>query len=94
MLLTESAGVRTAPEFVESLMELPVGWVTEPINNLTLSQQIAALGNGVVPLQAVAALQPLSAEQTDDASCRCGPAYAMSNGARNVHASARWHSLA
>lgn len=37
-------------------MGLSEGWVTEPVHQLTANQQIAALGNGVLPLQAVIAL--------------------------------------
>ena len=36
-------------------MGLPTGWVTES-DELTQNQQITALGNGVLPLQAAAAL--------------------------------------
>lgn len=51
-LLNETAGPRPAPEFVEWLMGLPLGWVSDPAYELTSNQQIAALGNGVLPLQA------------------------------------------
>ncbi|MGV1010706.1 MAG: hypothetical protein ACOYBY_19320 [Dermatophilaceae bacterium] len=37
-------------------MGLPAGWVTHPAYDLTANQQNTALGNGVLPLQAVAAL--------------------------------------
>ena len=47
---------RPAPEFVEWLMGLPNGWVTADLLGLTPNQQITALGNGVLVLQAVAAL--------------------------------------
>jgi len=36
-------------------MGLPTGWVTDA-DELTQNQQITALGNGVLPLQAAAAL--------------------------------------
>lgn len=39
-------------------MGLPAGWVTYT-HQLTQNQQIAALGNGVLPLQSVAALSIL-----------------------------------
>ncbi|MGC4152311.1 MAG: DNA cytosine methyltransferase [Propionicimonas sp.] len=55
-LLNDAKGPRPAPVFVEWLMGLPAGWVTHPSNRLTPNQQITALGNGVLPLQAVAAL--------------------------------------
>lgn len=38
-------------------MGLPLGWVTDPHRGLTPNQQIAALGNGVLPLHAVTALR-------------------------------------
>lgn len=42
--------------FVEWLMGPPTGWVTDS-DELTQNQQITALGNGVLPLQACAALR-------------------------------------
>lgn len=36
-------------------MDLPTGWVTDS-DELTQNQQITALGNGVLPLQAATAL--------------------------------------
>ncbi|WEF20076.1 hypothetical protein [Microbacterium maritypicum] len=39
-------------------MGLPTGWVTDA-EVLTQNQQITALGNGVLPIQAVAALTTL-----------------------------------
>ena len=38
-------------------MGLPETWVTTPNCGLTPNQQITALGNGVLPLQAACALQ-------------------------------------
>ena len=61
-LLNDAAGPRPAPEFVEWLMGLPIGWVTESAYGLTANQQLAALGNGVLPLQAFAALHALQAQ--------------------------------
>ena len=55
-LLNEGEGPRPAPEFVEWIMGLPAGWVTDTTHGLTANQQITALGNGVVPLQAALAL--------------------------------------
>jgi DNA (cytosine-5)-methyltransferase 1 len=52
-LLNESAKPRPAPQFIEWVMGLPPGWVTAPEHELTDNQQITALGNGVLPLQAV-----------------------------------------
>jgi len=48
----------TNPEFIEWMMGLPAGWVTE-VPGLTRNQQIKALGNGVVPQCAAAALRQL-----------------------------------
>ena len=48
----------TTTEFVEWLMGLPAGWVTE-VPGLTRNQQIKALGNGVVPQQSAYALTQL-----------------------------------
>lgn len=39
-------------------MGLPTGWVTDPTQGLTPNQQITALGNGVLPLQATFAINP------------------------------------
>lgn len=49
----------TNPEFVEWLMGLRPGWVTDPAIGLTRAQQLKALGNGVVPQQAGFALTRL-----------------------------------
>ena len=46
-----------SPRFVEWMMGLPAGWVTDvPISR---ANQLRALGNGVIPLQASAAIQSL-----------------------------------
>lgn len=50
-------GQRLSPRFVEFLMGLPDGWVTDPVIGLTRNEQLKALGNGVVPQQAEAALR-------------------------------------
>ena len=55
-LLKDGVGPRPAPEFIEWLMGLPPRWVTHPEHGLTANQQAAALGNGVLPLQASTAL--------------------------------------
>ncbi|GAA1562157.1 DNA cytosine methyltransferase [Brevibacterium picturae] len=60
-LLSEDAGPRPSPKFVEWLMGLPPGWVSDVRHGLTANQQIAALGNGVLPVQAVQALNYLRA---------------------------------
>ncbi|WP_251023038.1 DNA cytosine methyltransferase [Streptomyces sp. ISL-10] len=51
---------RLSPAFVEWLMGLPAGHVTD-VPGLTRTQQLKALGNGVVPRQAEAALRLLAA---------------------------------
>ena len=38
------------------MMGLPAGWVTDPELGLTRTQQLRAIGNGVVPQQAAVAL--------------------------------------
>ena len=48
---------RPAPPFVEWLMGLPEGWMRDSRYELTTGQQLAALGNGVLPRQAVSALE-------------------------------------
>jgi DNA (cytosine-5)-methyltransferase 1 len=48
---------RLNPQFVEYLMGLPKGWVTDI--ELSYTQQLKILGNGVVPQQAYYALQML-----------------------------------
>jgi DNA (cytosine-5)-methyltransferase 1 len=53
-------GQRLSPRFVEWMMGLPAGWVTD-VPGLTRNAQLKALGNGVVPQQALAALQVLDA---------------------------------
>lgn len=56
---TDARG-RLSPAFVEWLMGLPAGHVTA-VPDLTRTQQLKALGNGVVPAQAAAALRLLLA---------------------------------
>ncbi len=46
---------RLSPAFVEWLMMLPAGHVTDPAIGLPRNDQLKALGNGVVPPQAAAA---------------------------------------
>lgn len=50
---------RLSPRFVEWMMCLPDGWVTD-VPGVTRNEQLALLGNGVVPTQAVAALRHLA----------------------------------
>lgn len=49
---------RLAPEFVEWMMGLPGGWVTD-VAGISRLNQLKMLGNGVVPQQAAAALVEL-----------------------------------
>lgn len=49
---------RLSPLFVEWLMGLPDGWVTD-VPGITRSDALTALGNGVVPQQAAAAIRHL-----------------------------------
>ena len=62
---TESTGrdgnPRLSPSFVEWMMGLPEGWVTQ-VPGLKRSGQLHALGNGVVPQQAEMALRLLLAQ--------------------------------
>lgn len=56
--LGQTGNPRLSPRFVEWLMGLPAGHVTE-VPGLSRNQQLKALGNGVVPQQAAAALRML-----------------------------------
>ncbi|MET7872583.1 hypothetical protein [Streptomyces cyaneofuscatus] len=47
-------------------MGLPAGWVTD-VPGLSRTAQLKALGNGVVPQQAMAALRHLAARQEPEA---------------------------
>ncbi len=60
-ILNEDTGPRPAPGFVEWLMGLPAGWVTDVGLGLSQGQQLSALGNGVLPRQATSALRMLAA---------------------------------
>ncbi len=57
-LLNDADGPRPAPAFVEWFMGLPTEWVTGA-GGLTQNQQITALGNGVLPVQAAFAITGL-----------------------------------
>jgi hypothetical protein len=50
---------KLSPPFVEWMMGLPAGHVTDPGIGLTRTQQLKVLGNGVVPQQAASALRML-----------------------------------
>lgn len=47
---------RLSSRFAEWMMLLPDGWVTDPSIGLSRNEQLKAIGNGVVPAQAYAAL--------------------------------------
>lgn len=47
---------RLSPRFSEWMMGLPAGWVTD-VPGITRNEALKALGNGVVPQQAAAALR-------------------------------------
>ena len=53
----KGGAARLSPRFVEWMMGLPDGWVTD--TDTTRNEQLKALGNGVVPQQAEAALRHL-----------------------------------
>ena len=61
---TDTAG-RLSPVFTEWLMGLPDGWVTNT-PGLTRAAMLRALGNGVVPQQAVAAIHALHQRAISD----------------------------
>lgn len=56
--LNSKGNPRLSARFAEWMMGLPDGWVTDVLG-ITRSQQLKALGNGVVPQQAAAALSCL-----------------------------------
>ncbi|WP_329240298.1 hypothetical protein OG417_39995 [Actinoallomurus sp. NBC_01490] len=55
---------RLSARFVEWMMGLPAGWVTDL--PLTRTAQMRLLGNGVVPQQAIAAFRKLDAQLYGD----------------------------
>lgn len=46
---------RLSAEFASWMMGLPAGWVTDPAIGISRADQLKAIGNGVVPQQAIAA---------------------------------------
>jgi len=50
---------RLSPAFVEWMMGLPEGWVTDPAIGISRNDQLKACGNGVVPQQCAAAVRYL-----------------------------------
>lgn len=57
--LNSKGNPRLAAPFAEWMMGLPEGWVTSPEIGLTRAQQLKAIGNGVCPQQAEAAIRHL-----------------------------------
>ena len=53
---------RLNPAFVEWMMGLPAGWVTDPAIGISRNDQLKALGNGVVPRQAALAVSLLTGQ--------------------------------
>lgn len=51
-------GIKLSPHFCEWLMGLPAGWVTD-VEGVSPNEQIARIGNGVVPAQAYHAFKAL-----------------------------------
>jgi DNA (cytosine-5)-methyltransferase 1 len=62
---------RLAAVFVEWLMGLPPGWVTD-VPGISRSAQLRALGNGVIPAQAATALTLLLGDVLADPQARSG----------------------
>lgn len=60
-------GRRLSPRFVEWMQMLPEGWVTD-VPGLTRDEQLTALGNGVVPPQAIEAQRRLLAIEAERAA--------------------------
>lgn len=54
------------PAFVEWMMGLPSGWVTDPHLDVSRTQQLRMLGNAVVPQQAALAWRILTAAHSGD----------------------------
>ena len=58
--LSPTGKPRLSAHFTEWMMGLPDGWVTASEIGLTRNEQLKACGNGVVPQQAIAALQDMA----------------------------------
>lgn len=62
--LTAKGKHRLSADFAAWMMGIPAGWVTDPAIGISRNEQLKAIGNGVVPQQAAAALRDmLAAEQ-------------------------------
>ena len=57
---------RLSPRFVEWMMGLPAGHVTDPAIGISRNDQLKALGNGVVPQQAAAATRQFVRDTTSE----------------------------
>ena len=62
----KSGAARLSPRFVEWMMGLPNGWVTDPAIGISRNDQLKALGNGVVPQQAALAIDVMLKGAADD----------------------------
>ncbi|MFE3647698.1 hypothetical protein ACFXO2_07620 [Streptomyces sp. NPDC059152] len=69
---------RLNPPFVEWMMGLPAGHVTD-VPGLSRTQQLHALGNGVVPQQAEAALRFLAPAAFGSVLCDTHELHATGN---------------
>jgi DNA (cytosine-5)-methyltransferase 1 len=78
--VNEAGKPKLVPVFVEWLMSLEEGFVTDPALGLTPAEQLHALGNGVVPLQAAAALTALISGISADACAGPSTRTARPNG--------------
>lgn len=65
--LAPKGGQRLSCRFVEWMMGLPAGWVTD-VPGISRNDQLRMLGNGVVPQQGVAALRHITATWKDTAA--------------------------
>jgi DNA (cytosine-5)-methyltransferase 1 len=66
---------RLSPRFVEWMMGLPAGWVTD-VPDIPTNAQLKALGNGVIPRQGAAAFRILAERMTAGVIPADGPAKA------------------
>lgn len=67
-VLGQKGRPRLSAAFVEWMMGLPAGWVTDPALGLSRVQQLRLLGNGVVPQQAEHALRLMLARSSGSAA--------------------------
>lgn len=58
--LTPKGTYRLSAKFAEFMMGVPAGWITD-VPGISRNDQLKALGNGVVPQQAIAALRDMLA---------------------------------